>query len=306
VFALSLALGVVGLTAAAAAIVTAVASVHRSQMGIHQLLLGGLHFTYPNLNGAGALLLAVGALGAAAIALAVHASWRQASRYRRFVAEIGQPEPLERDPTVHVIADPHPQAFCAGYLRPAVYISHRTVELLSQPELDAVLAHEHHHRRVRDPLRFASARILSQALFFVPVLRPLCERYADMAELSADRAAVSAGEGHKAHLASALLAFDDSGPPDVAGVSPERVDSLLGVPPNWRLPVRLLVGSLGILSALVVLLWALSGLASAHATFNVPLLSSKPCVVMTGALPLAGCIRIAARQARSALRRRAR
>jgi hypothetical protein len=246
------------------------------------------------------LLLAVGALGATAIALAVHASWRQASRYRKFLVKIGQAEHLERDPTVHVIADPHPQAFCAGYFRPSVYISHRTVELLSQPELDAVLAHEHHHRRVRDPLRLAAARILSQALFFVPVLRPLCERYADVAELSADRAAVSAGAGHTAHLASALLAFDDSGPPDVAGVSPERVDSLLGEPPGWRLPVRLLVGSLGILFALMVLLWALSGVAAAHATFNLPLLSSKPCVVMTGVLPFAGCIRIAVRRACSA------
>ncbi len=302
-FALSLVLSAFGLTAAAAAIVTAIASVHHSQMGIHQVLLGGLHFTYPSLNGAGALLLAVGALGAAALALTIHASWRQVRRYRKFLAEIGPAEPLDQDPSVNVIVDPHPQAFCAGYLRPAVYVSERTVELLTEPELGAVLAHEHHHRRVRDPLRFAAVRILSHALFFVPVLRPLCERYADVAELSADRAAVSAGEGQKGHLASALLAFDDSGPPDVAGVSPERVDSLLGEPPSWRLPVRLLVGSLGILSTLVVLVWALSGVASAHASFNVPLLSSKPCVVMTGLLPFAGCIRLAARRARRALRR---
>lgn len=303
VFTLSLALGASGLAAAAAALVTALASVHHSQMGVHQVLVGGLHFTYPRLNGAGALLLAVGALGAAAIALAINASWRQARRYRTFLAEIGPAEPLDQDPTVHVVVDPHPQAFCAGYLRPAVYVSHRTVELLSQPELGAVLAHEHHHRRVRDPLRFAAARILSQALFFVPVLRPLCGRYADVAELSADRAAVGASDGCKAHLASALLAFDDSGPPDVVGVSPARVDSLLGEPPSWRLPVRHLIGSLGIIATLGVLLWALSGVASAHATFNLPLLSSKPCLVMTGLLPFAGCIRLAARQARRALRR---
>lgn len=303
VFALALALGALGLSAAAAASATAIASLHHSQLGVHQLLLGGLHFTYPTLNGSGALLFAVGGLGAAAIAVAIRASWRQARRYRSFVAEIGAAEALARDPSVKVIADPRPQAFCAGYLRPAVYVSQRTVELLTEPELSAVLAHEYHHRRLRDPLRFAATRILSQALFFVPVLRPLSERYADVAELSADRAAVSAGEGHKAHLASALLVFDDNGPPDVAGVSPERVDSLLGHPPSWRLPAWLLAGSLGILSALAVLVWALSGVASAHATFNLPLLSSKPCVVMTGLLPFAGCSRVAARRARRAVLR---
>ena len=63
----------------------------------------------------------------------------------------------------------------------AVYVSQRTVELLTEAELEAVLAHEHHHRRVRDPLRVAGGRILSEALFFVPVLRKLCERYAELA-----------------------------------------------------------------------------------------------------------------------------
>jgi Zn-dependent protease with chaperone function len=303
VFALALALGALGLSAATAAAATAIASVHHSQIGVDQLQVGGSRFTYPTLNGSGAFLFVVGALGAAVIAVTIRASWRQARRYRTFVAEIGPAEALGRDPSVKVIADPRPQAFCAGYLRPAVYVSRRTVELLTEPELGAVLAHEHHHRRVRDPLRFAATRILSQALFFVPVLRPLCERYADLAELSADRAAVSASEWHKAHLASALLVFDDNAPPDVAGVSPERVDSLLGYPSGWRLPTRLLAGSVGILAALAVLVWALSGVASAHASFNLPLLSSKPCVVMTGVLPFAGCIRLAARRARRAVRR---
>ncbi len=302
-FALALALGALGLSAAAAASAAAIASLHHSQLGVHQVVLAGLYFTYPTLNGSGALLFAVGAVGAAAIAVAIRASWGQARRYRTFVAEIGVAETLDRDPSVKMIADPRPQAFCAGYLRPAVYVSRRTVELLTEPELSAVLAHEYHHRRLRDPLRFAATRILSQALFFVPVLRPLCERYADLAELTADRAAVTASEGHKAHLASALLVFDDNGPPDAAGVSPERVDSLLGHPTSWRVPAGLFVGSLAILSAVVVLVWALSGVASAHATFNLPLLSSKPCLVMTGVLPFAGCVRFTARRVTGAVRR---
>src|ERR1700758_5546719 len=92
VFTLALALGAFGLSAAAAASATAIASLPHSHSGVHQLLLGGVHFTYPTLNGSGALLMAVGALGAAAIAVAVRAGWRQARRYRTFLVENGPAE----------------------------------------------------------------------------------------------------------------------------------------------------------------------------------------------------------------------
>ena len=60
-------------------------------------------------------------------------------------------------------------------------------------ELRAVLAHEQHHRALRDPLRLAVGRVLCQALFFLPVLRPLHDRYGDVAEMTADAAAVADG-----------------------------------------------------------------------------------------------------------------
>jgi hypothetical protein len=164
--------------------------------------------------------------------------------------------------------------FCAGYLCPTVYASQQTVELLSDAELSAVLAHEHHHRRIRDPLRFACVRILSDALFFVPVLTRLSQRYADLAELSADRAAVHASGGEQAPLASALLAFDESGPPGVTGISPERVDSLLGQPIRWRLPLGLVGASIGSLAALGLLFWGASGAGSVHATLRAYSLAS--------------------------------
>ena len=228
---------------------------HHGSTDSRPVLVAGLHFTYPNLNVAAALLLALATTGATSIILGLRASWRQLRAYRSLVDQIGVVEPLDKDPRVNVIADPLPQAFCAGYLRPRVYVSRRTVELLTEAELDAVLAHEHHHRRVRDPLRLAYARILSEALFFVPVLRSLSERYAELAELSADRAAVRANAGEPAPLASALLAFDESGRPGAAGISPERVDSLLGEPIHWRLPSSRLAASLGLLSGMSALVW---------------------------------------------------
>jgi hypothetical protein len=195
---------------------------------------------------------------------------------------------------VSVIRDPRPQAFCAGYLRPVVYVSQGTVELLADAELDAVLAHERHHRRLRDPLRIACGRILSDALFFLPALRPLCDRYADVAELNADRAAVQASAGREAPLASAFLVFDENAPAGVSGISPERVDSLLGQPARWRLPAWLLAVSVGALSALSLVVWWSSGTAAAHATFNLPILSSRPCVLVMSILVFAGCFKLLA------------
>jgi Peptidase family M48 len=291
VFGLAAALSACALGVTAATITTTLASVHRASAGPRQVVLAGIRFTYPTVNGAEALLFVLAMSAAAVIATIIRAAWRQIRAHRRFAAVLEPVESLDRDPRVGVIQDPRPQAFCAGYLRPAVYVSRRAVELLSDSELDAVLAHEHHHRRVRDPLRIACGRVLSQALFFVPVLKPLCDRYADVAELSADRAAVRASAGREAPLASALLAFDDNAPPGTNGISPERVDSLLGQPTRWRLPAWLLAGSVTVLAALTVVIWWISESAHAHATLNLPIVSSRPCLVLMSIVPAAGCLR---------------
>src|SRR5437588_2431038 len=73
------------------------------------------------------------------------------------------------------------RAFCAGYLRPRVYISTGALRRLSTEEFRAVLAHERHHAVRRDPLRLLVARTLADALFFLPALGRIAERYADVA-----------------------------------------------------------------------------------------------------------------------------
>ena len=288
-FWLAAVLGAAGLLAAAAAVGAAVGSVHRASMGAGRLSVAGLVLSYPQLNGAEWLLVGLAVVGATAITIAVRAACRQRFIYRRFVDRLEVLGPLDGHPTVQVIAGSRPEAFCAGYVRPTVYISEGALETLTGPELQAVLAHEHHHRLVRDPLRFAFGRILSQALFFVPVLRSLSARYADLAELNADRAAVQASAGRQGPLASALLVFDASAPPGVSGISSVRVDSLLGEPAGWRLPGWLMAASLAALLALSLLIGLSSGMASIRATFNVPFLSSQPCVMMMLLLPLLGC-----------------
>ena len=273
-FWLAVVFGAAGLVAAAVAVGTAIGSVHRGSMGAGHLDVAGLPLSYPELNAAEWLLTGLAAVGATAITVACRATWRQRSAYCRLLERLDVIGRLDGHPTVEVIAGSRPEAFCAGYLRPRVYISKGALESLTTLQLEAVLAHEHHHQLVRDPLRFAVGRILARALFFVPVLRPLVERDADLAELNADGAAVRASAGRQGPLASALLVFDASAPPGVSGISSARVDSLLGEPVRWRVPVWLMAASLAALAALSVLIWQVSGVASVRATFNVPFLSS--------------------------------
>jgi hypothetical protein len=294
VFWLAVAVGAAGVLAGGAAVATAVGSVRQVPDGTSSLAIAGLHLTYPAVNNAGAVLLGLAALGATVVSIAVRTGWRQHRAYCGFLRLIGGPNPLDGHPGVKVIDDAQPLAFCAGYLRPAIYVSRGALGVLSHEELDAVLAHEHHHQRVRDPLRFACSRLLGQALFFLPVLRALGERDGSVAELQADEAAVRAGAGDKRPLASAMLAFESSGPAHGAGISPERVDSLLGRPSRWRLPLWLTATSLAALSSLAVAVWQDSAGASVRATLNLPILSSQPCLVMLALLGLLACISLRA------------
>jgi Zn-dependent protease with chaperone function len=293
VWPLAVLLGATGVAASAAPVGAAIASVHRASTAAVSLDVDGLLLSYPRLNPAASILLGLALVGGSAMTFAVRAILRQHRAHRRFLAHLEIIGQLDARPGVHLIADPRPQAFCAGYLRPKVYISKAAVELLAPDQLEAVLAHEQHHRRQRDPLRLAFGRVISQGLFFIPALGALSARYADLAELRADGAAVRAGAGGRAALASALLAFDGSG----GGVSPERVDSLLGLPADWRHPWGLVGGSLGALGALIALTLGTSQTASAQSTFNLPLLSSRPCVAVLLLVSLVGCLVLTRRRA---------
>ncbi len=100
--------------------------------------------------------------------------------------------------TVFVTSD-RPFAFCGGYWRPRVWVSAGLLAHLDEEELAAVLRHETHHLRQRDPLRLLVVRTLRETLFFLPVVRYLSGCYEIEQEISADRAA-----GEMLPLASAL------------------------------------------------------------------------------------------------------
>lgn len=103
---------------------------------------------------------------------------------------------------VVVISSPHLWAFCFGLLKPRIWISTGLAELLTEPELKAVLLHEEHHRRHFDPLRTLLVNTMTAALFFLPILAEWRDYFLTSLELAADRAAAQAA-GRSA-LASAL------------------------------------------------------------------------------------------------------
>jgi bla regulator protein blaR1 len=287
---LQLALGSAGLGGSALVLAVGVASVHVEPAAAHRLDVAGMHFTYPAINVAAAILLALAALGAAVLIVTVRAACQQIRAHRRLVRALSVAGSLPDHPTVCVIDAVVPLAFCAGWLRPQVYLSTAAVERLTDSELQAVLAHEQHHRALRDPLRLAVSRVLCQALFFLPVLRPLHDRCGDEAELTADAAALEATGGAIAPLASAMLTFGATYSGDVVGISPDRVDSLLGERRAWRLPWTLLIAALVTIAVVVALVWRAGGSASADASLNFPIASSQPCLLVLALVPVLACL----------------
>ena len=279
-----------GLAATVAVVGAAASSVHIAPHSGHRLAVASQDFTYPAVNVAAFILLALAALGAGVIIVALRAGWRQVRATRAFLRDLRVIGPLAGHPTVYVIDDASPHAFCAGYLRPRVYVSTQALALLSKVELRAVLAHEYHHRDMRDPLRMAWGRVLSEALFFMPVMRRLHDRSCDLAELTADAAALQVTGGATAPLASALLTLGTQDSENVVGISPERVDSLLGLPRTWRLPSLLVVAALATIATLVVVAWRTSQAASAQTTFNLPIVASQPCILVLGLVPVLACV----------------
>ena len=193
---------------------------------------------------------------------------------------------------MRVIDAAAPLAFCAGWLRPRVYVSTAVLDRLSDAELRAVLAHEQHHGALRDPLRLAVGRVLCQALFFLPVLRPLHDRYADVAELTADAAALAAvGRRDRAARLGDARVRDDAGRRGGRDLARARRRRCSASRRAWRLPRLLLVAALATLGAPSSRSsGARAARASVQATLNLPIASSQPCVLVLALVPVLACL----------------
>ena len=284
-YALVLALGAGGVLAAGFSLVTGIGRVSVDRHSPRELDVLGLTLSYPYANAPAIVLVALAAVGALVLAGGGRATARLLAGQRRFQRRLGAMA-LRQERDVLVFDDPAPQAFCAGLLRPRIYLSSGAVDALDPDALDAVIAHERRHRDRRDPIRVLLATALSEALFFLPVVSRLRDRFVAVLELDADDAAIAVAGGNPAALASAMVVFDASASPAGAmGIAPERVDHLLGRPAPWRLPSRqVAIGALTV-TALLVASWAAGQHALVRTSLAVPGLSRQPCVLVLASIP---------------------
>lgn len=258
----------------------------------HRISIFDLRLSYPAANLGAVVVLLLALIGATATAMILRGAADEVLRSRRLRRLIAARE-LHEHGGASVIEDPCPRAFCAGLLRPIVYISTGALALLDEDELSAVLLHEQHHARRRDPLRLAASRALARALFFLPWLSELARRHQELAELSADEWAITIAPDCRSALARAMLSFADA-PESFAdapessrevGIDPARVDRLLGEEPHWCFPTGLCLAAVCVLAAIVAVAILAGNVASGAATLAPPLLSRQPCVVVLALIP---------------------
>lgn len=120
------------------------------------------------------------------------------------------------------------EAFVLGTLRPMVYLGEKSMTVLDNDELAAVLHHEDHHRRTLAPLRAAAVeawlRIVGRSS---GARRLLTARLAEL-EASADAHAIRHGV-HPAAIAAALVKTErvHSAGPAFSGAADHRIQALL-------------------------------------------------------------------------------
>jgi len=193
-------------------------------------------------------------------------------RQRRFIARL--PVRAERElagRSVCVVGSARAMAFCAGLLRPRIYLSEGALARLRPAELDAIVVHEAHHAARRDPLRILVARAIGSAFG---------SREQALADLAADAAA--ARRVGDAPLASALLAFDA----EAAGIAAVRVDHLTGDAPRIEVPRALAVAAGAVVCALLgELVWTLA--VPGHPAVCIPLSSAPALALLARVLAMA-------------------
>ena len=267
----------------------------------HRIVIAGVKLSYPAANVDAGVVVLLALAGLVVVGTLVRGAVRElvaARRLRRTIHLEATPLPTG----ALVVRDERPLAFCAGLIRPRVYVSRGAVATLDADALGAVLAHENEHARRRDPLRLATGRVLAQALFFVPGLAELSRRQQSLSELGADERAVQESPHNRSALARAMLAFIDSPESGGAvGVDPERIDVLVGEPGSWRFPTALCVVALGVISLLAAVAVLVGQLARGSATLAPPFLSRQPCVLVLALIPAVlglVCARLARRTRR--------
>jgi Zn-dependent protease with chaperone function len=158
--------------------------------------------------GAGlSLSLAIGGRVAWACAQVIRERRTERRRQRRLVGLCGR---HESDLGAVILDEEQPAAYCLPGRAHTVVLTSGTIELLSAPQLAAVLAHEHAHIRARHHRLLAGAALASRALPEMPLLRQLPRQVRRLVEMEADDLAATAHDPET--LASAIVAVATAQP----------------------------------------------------------------------------------------------
>jgi Zn-dependent protease with chaperone function len=128
---------------------------------------------------------------------------------------------------VSVVPSTRAAAFCAGLIRPRIYLTSGLVDTLERDEITAVVRHEAAHAEAYVPLKALVARLFARTFFWLPALRDLESSYLLTAELAADEAAIRATSTQA--VAAALTRVLDASAPAIgfANLADARIDKLL-------------------------------------------------------------------------------
>ena len=210
-------------------------------------------------------LLAVGA----AILLGVHlvlnlvltivSTERQRRRHRQLVILLGSPDPLR--PHTQLLDNAAPIAYCLPGARSITVFSAGLIDLLSPPELSAVIAHERAHVTQRHDILLVAFRAWHLSLPWFPIAYRAEREVGVLVEMLADDRARRAVPDKTLASALALVAGARPDADDVLverSVLPvatpqqtrNRVSRLLnpGAPLNWPSRVAILCLAIGLLA----------------------------------------------------------
>lgn len=181
---------------------------------------------------------------------------RQSRRYaRRFGFDRRQ---------LTIIRTDAPVAMTVGFFRPRIVLSAGLLRMLEPAELAAVVAHERHHLRRRDPLALFALSLSRTALWYVPLLGWAEDKYRTAIEVLADRHAIAASGGGAEALGGALLKLLRQGrAKGMPAASASFADASINVrlrllldprySPSWRPPLDATLLSIAVLAILAAL-----------------------------------------------------
>ncbi|GGA21972.1 M56 family metallopeptidase [Psychrobacillus lasiicapitis] len=124
-------------------------------------------------------------------------------RAKKLTTEFNQTYSNEKEGLI-IISHPTPMAITMGFAQPKIVISTGLINLLTNEELEAVIAHEMYHKENRDPLKIFILSLCASTIGYIPILKCFSHQYRIIQEILADEFAIKKQET-TVHLGSALL-----------------------------------------------------------------------------------------------------